>query len=62
MSVAPARSVWDDENDYRSKTQKSSDRSIWNSFLVGFLISLGIGSIVIAVMITLWILVKYKIS
>jgi len=61
MSVAPARSVWDDEKEDISKIQKSSYRSIWKPCLVGFLIILGTGLIVIAVIITLWILVKYKI-
>lgn len=59
MSVAPGKSVWDDENDNVSNTQKSSTQSIWKPFLLGLLISLTTGSIVIAVIITLWILVKY---
>jgi hypothetical protein len=77
MSVAPARSVWDDQNDILSKTYRitgrsvwednydtilnksqSSNKTIWKPFLVGLLISLLIGSIVVAAVIVLWVLVK----
>jgi hypothetical protein len=59
MLITNRISIWDEEIDNIPKVPEPQTPSIWKPFFVGFLISILIGTIGIAGIVTLWILGKY---
>jgi hypothetical protein len=59
MSTVNRVSIWDDDIDFVGNTPEPPEQSVWKPFFVGFLISVMIGAIAIAAIVTLWVLSKY---